>query len=213
MGDLMTRTIRITGEGKASAKVDYVILSLRFESKDFDYDKAVEFDNKKINDLNSVLSTIGYKTSDLKTSNFNVRAEHKSVKDENDNYKEEFNGYCVSHDLKLAFDFDNQHLSNTLKVISKSETNPDLRISFTVKDDTEIKNKVLKDACANAKERALILARESNVKLGDLLSIDYSFSQLNIFSDTEVSCYKSCSSIEPEDIETKDSATFVWEIL
>ena len=209
----MTRTIKVTSVGSASAKADYVILSLRYESNDLDYDKAIELNKQKVSDLNSILSKIGYKANDLKTCDFNIKTEYKNVKDIDGNYKAIFVGYHVIHDLKLTFDFNKEYLSKTINAISKSKTNPNLKIAFTVKDLNKIKNEVLKDACKNAKEKALILTKEANVKLASLISIDYSFNETNLVSDTEVNCLKSCINIDPQDVTTSDRVTFVWEIL
>lgn len=81
---------------------------------------------------------------------------------------------------------------------------------------------LLENACVNAKAKAGILAKASGVTLGDLISIDYNWGELHLFSQTqydmEDDCMRMASAaptsieIEPDDIDISDSVTFVWEI-
>ena len=105
-----------------------------------------------------------------------------------------------------------------LSVISTSKAKPKVDISFTLKEDGEIKEEVLRNASNNARKKAEILASTSGVKLGKLISIDYSWKDIELYSDTK--CYDSMPSIskmasidiEPDDIKAEDSVTFTWEI-
>ena len=79
-------------------------------------------------------------------------------------------------------------------------------------------------ACANAKAKAKaeILTKASGVTLGELVSIDYNWGELHLYSPTryemEADCLMKISAaptamdIEPDDIDVSDSVTFVWEI-
>lgn len=114
-----------------------------------------------------------------------------------------------------------KRLSEVLVTIASCPTHLELDIVFTVKNPTEINDKLLKEAANNAKKKAELLCEASGVKLGQLLTIDYNWGELNINSDTK---YKfdgktfkgffaiSSMDIEPDDIDVRDTATFVWEI-
>ena len=144
------------------------------------------------------------------------------MKDKNGSYKRVFNGYVFSHNLKVEFDFDTKRLAQALSAISKCLAKPELTIRFTVKDPSAINKELLKSATINAKEKAEILCEASNVELGSLLSIDYNWGELNIYSHTDYSLAEYCMAmpmekmsaieIEPDDIDVSDTATFVWEI-
>ena len=81
---------------------------------------------------------------------------------------------------------------------------------------------LLESACVNAKQKAEILTRAAGVTLGTLLSIDYNWGELHLYSPTSCSVgsddlLMTCSApadmaIEPDDIDVSDSAVFVWEI-
>lgn len=100
---------------------------------------------------------------------------------------------------------------------------PQLSITFTVKDSTAINEEMLRSATANAKRKAEILCDASGMELGALLSIDYNWGELNVYSNTRYDMEEECLAapmmakcaeidMEPDDIDVSDTATFVWEI-
>lgn len=217
---MATRTITVKGIGKASAKPDLVVLSMSMESRNMDYGKAMELAAKSIEYLNSALTAVGFEKDAVKTTSFNVRTDYDNVKDRYGNYSRKFNGYVVSHDLKLEFDFDMRRLAQALSAVADCLAHPQLRVSFTLKDSTALNKEMLRSATINAKEKAEILCEASGEALGKLLSIDYNWGELNICSNTRFGVTEDCMAmpmtasidIEPDDIDVSDTATFVWEI-
>ncbi len=219
----MPRTITVKGTGKVSARPDYVTLSMLLESLDQSYDKAMELATKQIGELTDALAGTGFAKEALKTTNFDVRTDYNNEKDERGNWKKIFNGYAVSHNLKLDFDFDMDRLSKALAAIANCAAHPQLSVAFTIKDPAAVKAEMLRSAAANAKEKAEILCAASGVKLGELVNIDYNWSEINIHSNTRYMLADECLrgaapmnaksiDIEPEDINLNDCATFVWEL-
>lgn len=218
----MPRTITVKGMGRVTTSPDYVVISMSLMAQDNDYEETMELAAKKIEYLNASLEEIGFEKKSVKTTNFNVRTDYERVKERNGNYKSVFNGYICSHRLKVEFDFDTKRLAQTLYAISKCLAEPELSISFTVKDPSAVNKELLKSATINAKEKAQILCEASGVELGQLLSIDYNWGELNIVSHTDYMLEEKCMAmpvggladieIEPDDIDVSDTATFVWEI-
>lgn len=218
----MVRTITVKGMGRVTTAPDYVVISMSIEAHEMDYEAMMELAAKKIEQLNLSLEEIGFEKKSVKTTNFNIRTDYNSVKDREGNYKRVFNGYVCSHRLKVEFDFNTKRLGQTLYAISCCLAKPEFSISFTVKDPSAVNKELLKSATANAKEKAQILCEASNVELGNLLTIDYNWGELNIVSRTEYLMEEKCMAlsdfsladidIEPDDIDVNDTATFVWEI-
>lgn len=217
----MARTITVKGIGRATAKPDYVELSLSLESKDLKYDRAMEQAAQSIRNLTDAFVSIGFEKDALKTTNFNVTTDYDSVKDRSGNYIRKFNGYVVRHGLKLGFDLDMALLPKCLSAAAGCLSNPDLSISFTVKDATALNEEMLRSATANARRKAEVLCMASGVKLGKLLTIDYNWSELDIYSRTRYDMAEDCLAmpigaapvdIVPDDIDVSDTAAFVWEI-
>ncbi len=218
----MSRTITVKGIGKATAKVDYVVISMTLESQNTVYDKAVEKAAKELEQLRAAVAEAGFLKDELKTTNFNVRTEYEGYNDKNGQYKRRFAGYVVCHSLKLAFDFDSERLATALSAIAGCVSNPELNISFTVKDTSAINEEMLAFAAVNAREKAELLCKASGVKLGTLMSIDYNWNEMNVCSTTRFALAEDCvaapmmakqMNFEPEDIRVQDSVVFVWDII
>lgn len=217
----MTRTITVKGIGKVSAKSDYVVLSMSLQAHHMNYEKTMDEATEQFEQLKKSLVSVGFDKESINTKSFDVRVDQNQVKDKNGNYKYVFNGYIVSHTLKVEFDFDSKMLSYALNAVATCLANPQLTIAFTVKNATAINEMMLRSATVNAKRKAEILCEASNVKMGQLLSIDYNWGELNIYSKTRYDMDEDCMpmvsmskliDIEPDDIDVSDTATFVWEI-
>ncbi len=219
----MSKAITVKGVGKVSASPDFVVLSMVLESQDLIYEKAMDDAAQNIEQLNTALEMVGFEKKSVKTTNFNVRTDYEYKRTRNGDNERVFNGYVVKHNLKVEFDFDSKRLAKTLSVVGSCLAHPQLTISFTVKDPTAIKEEMLRLAVENAKRKAEILCDAAGKQLGDLLSIDYNWGELNIYSDTRYDMEDSCLAapmtakfaeidIEPDDIDVSDSVTFVWEI-
>lgn len=214
----MLRTITVKGTGRVSIRPDYVVLSLDLEAKNIEYDKAMAIAAKQLSELNDTLASIGFEKGAIKTTNFDVRTEYNSYRDKDDNYQRLFCGFTCQHQLKLSFDFDMKRLAETLEAISHCSAQPELSINFTVKDGDAVSEKLLQEATVNARQKAKLLCEASGTKLGQLVTISYNWSELNISSNTQFGMVKQCMQsvptieIEPDDIDVRDTATFIWEI-
>ena len=195
----MMRTITVRGVGNVSARPDYITISMTIESIRKDYDGAMRDASERISKLQDVAVRSGYAKEDLKTTSFNVDTRYESVKDRQGNYKREFAGYACVYRLKLSFDFDSKQLAKVISAIANSGANPELSIAFTVRNPAKVS------------------------EMGQLLSIDYNWGELNIVSRTSyemedclmplAAMEKCCSpEIEPDDIDVSDTVAFTWEI-
>ena len=107
--------------------------------------------------------------------------------------------------------------------ISESGAAPELSIAFTVKDPAKVSEALLISATENAKAKAEILCKASGNELGQLISVDYNWGELNVISGTRYAMEDSVQplmaksglnapEIEPDDINVSDTVTFTWEI-
>lgn len=219
----MERAITIKGVGRATIKPDYVILSLTVEGKEKKYANAVESAAKKINKLNEALEQAGFEAGCAKTVNYNVRANYNFVKDRKNQMQRQFDGYVCVHRLKIEFDYNTELLGKGLSTISASLADPQLDVSFTVKDKDAVNEELLSNAAKNVRKKAEVLCTASGATLGKLITIDYNWSDINIFSKADLRMENTCElamptavlpsiDIQPNDINVSDTATFIWEI-
>lgn len=214
----MNRTITVRGTGNVSAKPDITLVTMNLRANHYDYETTMNIATEQVNAIKVALGELGFEKKDVKTTNFDVHPNFETIKDAQGNYKRRFDGYECRHDLKIEFDLDMVMLSRVLTALAKCEANPEFEVNFTVRDKEFIKAKLLDSAVTNAKNNATILAKASGVSLGDILSINYNWSELHMYSDTkyclaeECMAAPSCIDIEPEDIDVNDGVTIVWEI-
>ena len=220
----MIRTITVRGTGNISVKPDYITLSMTIDSQGKNYDRAMEEAAQRIGVLQDTAVRVGCEKDALKTVSFNVETRYESVKDRQGNYKREFSGYACIYRLKLSFDFDSKQLARVISAIADSGAKPEMSIAFTVKNPAKVNEDLLINAAENAKAKAEILCKASGIKLGELLSIDYNWGELNIVSRTTyemedcvppMMAMSKCAApeIEPDDIDVSDTVAFTWEIL
>ena len=214
------RTITVKGIGAVSVKPDLIVLRLSMETAEYEYDAAMKAAAEKIDFLNKALEAAGFEKKSAKTADFRVRADYDRLNDGKGNYTSVFMGYKCWHELKIEFDFDTKRLAKALSEISKCIAKPEISIDFTVKDSSAVSGELLKAAVKNAREKAEILCAASGAKLGELLSIDYNWGELHLYSATDYDVEGKCMmlgaaddmDIEPEEIKARDTATFAWEI-
>ena len=217
----MERTITVRGVGTASVKPDFIAVTFNIVSKDMEYSKSVENANRRIEMLQKAVVSSGFAKEDLKTLSFNVRTNYEGETDEHGRYRNVFAGYVCRYTLKLSFDMDAKRLAETLTAISDSGADAEFSIKFTVKNPERVSEELLRSATENARQKAEVLCAASGAKLGTLLKIDYDWTNINVFSasaytmemERGVAAAGAVPEFEPEDIESSDSAAFIWEII
>lgn len=218
----MERTIRVTGRGKISVRPDTMRLNINLSEVHKDYQKAVEASAERTKTLREVLERAGFDPKDLKTAHFTVNTENEGYYDKNNNWKQRFAGYRFIHNLHISFDLDNGKLGKALYELANCGVNAEISIGYTVKDQEAAKNLLLESAVRDSRAKAEALAKASEVELGRIINIDYSWGQLEICNRAVddmtfggVACAKNASidlDIEADDIDLSDTVTIVWEI-
>ena len=217
----MNRIITLKGTGNVSVKPDLIIITMNLESHKIDYEETMQLAAESIRILQNAIETVGFDKKELKTTNFNIRVHYQSYRDKNDDYKKRFDGYICEQGLKLEFDFNTDLLSKVLNAVGKAPVEPNLNIQFSVKNKEAVNEELLIRATENARKKAEILTKASGVTLGDLISIDYNWEEIHMYSNTRFMMNEdsvmplklsAAPDIEPEDIDVSDTVTFVWEI-
>lgn len=214
-----SRTITVTGIGKAASRPDQITIPITLEARDFDYQKTMQKAAQQHEALKASLGTCGIEPEDIKTADFRVDASYESERDKNGNYKRIFDGYTCRHQLQIRFDMDMERLGRVLDAIAQCAAQPLCSIQFGIKDPESMMQEVLKSAASNARQKAEILAAASGVKLGELINVTYSWTDVTFRSETDMLCSAAlCTSdsmnmeIEPEDVKISENVTFIWEI-
>ena len=204
-----------------SVPPDYIALALELKTLDPDYEKMMELASERYEVLGRTCDELGFAEDAMKTVDYEVSTETKQIRHENGDYERVFVGYSCEQTIDLYFDFDADRLTQVMTAISRCAAKPLLSVGFTVKDPEAVREELLRSATRNARQKAEILADEAGVKLGQLISINYDWADIQFYSPTSVSPRQgkydqvlrmSARSIHPENIKESDNAAFVWEI-
>jgi len=190
-----------------------------------EYSETLQRSAQDTDCLKGILADFGFERSDLKTLNFHVDTEYESYK-EKGAFKQRLVGYRFRHQMKVEFQSDNDRLGKILYALAHCPVMPELKVSYTVKDQEAAKNELLGKAVADAKEKASVLTQAAGVEIKDIQSIDYSWGEIDfevrpmnraMLAADVCELRESASQsydldIEPDDIEVSDTVTVVWEI-
>ena len=219
------KTIKVTGKGMIRLRPDTTRITITITGIYPEYSETIRHSSEDTESLKDIISDYGFERQDLKTLSFDVDAEYENY-EENGIYKQRMVGYRYRHLLKIEFDSDNERLGKILYALGNSELNPEIRLSYTVKDQEKAKNTLLGNAVNDAKEKAAVIASAAGVSIKDIQNIDYSWGEI----DFEVrpmnrTLMKACAvssdsigassygmDIEPDDITVSDTVTVIWEI-
>ncbi len=217
------RTVRVTGKGQLKLHPDMTRITISLTGSHREYGELLRKTSEDTDKLKELFAKFGFERTDLKTQNFNIETEYEGYQEENV-WKQRFIGYRFTHVLKLEFDSDNDRLGKILFALANSDTSPEFRISYTVKDPESAKNELLGKAVADAAAKAAVLTKAAGVRLMDIQSVDYSWGEISLetrpmnrmmAAGAKMAVMEEASydmDIEPDDIEVSDTVTVVWEI-
>ena len=219
----MERTIRVTGKGKLSVKPDTIRLRLSMEGIYPEYDETLQKSSEIVELLKDLVEKQGYERKELKTLYFNIDTEYESYQAKDKSWKRRFQGYKYVHRMKIEFPADNQRLGRMIYALAHCPVSPEFSIEYTVADPEASKNELLGEAIKDSMAKANVLATAANVKLGNIVNIDYSWGEVDFVSRPleELSlrcCEDVCEptsynmDIEPDHIDMSDTVTVVWNI-
>lgn len=219
----MDKTMKITGKGKVSVKPDIIRLNMTMEESYKEYEVTLRQSSETTKILKELFVSLGFKNDDLKTRSFDINTKYESYKAKDQSWKKRLIGYTYTHHMFIEFDADTKKLGEILYALAHSVITPEISIEYTVSDPEKHKDKLLKNAIEDSKHKAEVLANAADVKLGDIVSIDYSWGEINFVSEpiqnfAFASAEKTTAragydiDIEADDIDVTDTVTVIWNI-
>lgn len=223
----MKKIIRVTGKGQISIPPDRIRLLFELEERKETYHEAVKASKESVDELRHIFEKLGFDGKELKTTNFGIDSVYENEKIKKDEWKQVFKGYKYTHILKIEFDLDHDLLGKILDKVSRCECHPEFDISYTIKDKEAVKNKLLEKAVKDSRAKAEILAKAAEMNLDELVSIDYSWGEIELttspygklldampLSLEEEDYYMSDEplQLEPDDIKASDTVTVMWKL-
>lgn len=219
----MDKTLKITGRGKVSVKPDIIRLNMTMEESYKEYEVTLSQSSETTKMLKELFVSLGFKKDDLKTRSFDIDTKYESYKAKDQSWKKRLVGYTYTHRMLIEFDADNKKLGEILYTLAHSVITPEISIEYTVSDPEKHKDQLLKNAIEDSKHKAEVLANAANVELGDIVTIDYSWGEINFVTEPiQNFAFASAAQtrdstgydidIEADDIDVTDTVTVIWSI-
>lgn len=218
----MERTIRVIGKGKLSVAPDMIRLQLNLEDRKKKYEDALKASAEQTEQLKEAILPLGFEGKQLKTVFFNIDTEYESYETKEHIWKNRLAGYRFQHNLKLEFALDHERLGKVLYALGQSKVQPELHLAYAIANPEQSRNELLKQAIADAKVKAEVLAKAAGVKLGAIAGIEYSYGSADfaVRPVNRLMAPKAMAagmdsysiSMEPEEIKAEDDVTVIWEI-
>jgi len=162
------RTIRVAGDGKASAVPDMATIHTGVTSRANTAADALTANNKAMVTILATLKDQGIAAKDVQTSNLNIQPVHRV--DEKGQTHNEIIAYEVTNQVRVQVR-DLAKLGTVLDSVVRSGANLLSGVNFGIADSTSIQDKARALAIDDAKRRAKLYAAQAGVKLGKVLNI------------------------------------------
>jgi uncharacterized protein YggE len=162
------RTIRVTGEGKATAPPDMATIQTGVMTQAPTARAALESNNKAMEQILSTLKEHAVAGKDVQTSQFNVQPVYK--RDDRNRALPEVVAYQVTNQVRVRV----RQLSKLGAVLDSlvgAGSNQVSGISFGIADPKSLLDGARKEAVADAQRRAQLYAQAAGVRVGKVHTI------------------------------------------
>lgn len=209
------RTIIITGKSQLSISPDMVRLTFKILTQETAYSQALDFLSDNAKSLIDILTSNGFNKDDVKTTRYSI---HRWTRYQNG--QEQNLGYEGEHQLYVEFKIDNTRINDIINTITEKVPCVSITISYSCSQLEKHDKKLIQLAIKDANEKAEFIAKNSNVKLKQIININYSTQPINVNFGLEYNhlradkCFANARVPEmtPEDKLVEKTINMVWEI-
>lgn len=216
------RTLKVQGKGEVSVTPDICKYSMLLTTKNCDYSSAYNVLNIEVDNLRKRLINIGISAEEIKTSDYSITAVTAYSREEG---KHRPDGYQGTHRLSVKVPLEKERMNTVFNVLAYgNELDPSCKssisLSFGISDPEAVKKQLLRNAVAVAKTNAETIADAAGIKLGQIASIEYGWSEVRFYNEPDYDASPCCEAlgpcppdIQPNDMSTNDTVTVIYEIL
>ena len=160
-------SITVTGTGESQAQPDAAQIHAGVVTQAPRAAEALAENNERIRQLLDLLTGLQIPEKDIQTSQFSVSPRYEPLVR---GRERRIAGYDVSNQLRVKVR-DIGALGNILDTLVRAGSNELRGIQFSVDDPTALMDEARRAAIADARRKAMLLARSAGTKLGKILRI------------------------------------------
>ena len=213
------KLITVTGKGTIHVVPDVTRVELTLQRIHDTYEDAYAQAKSNTERLSQIMKEVALDVTLPKTIRLDIDKRTQNEYDKFGNFKsKKFIGFELDHKVRIDLGMDNVLLNNIIKRIGEMLKQAEISIGYTVRDPRPSQLKMLERAVKDAKEKATIMAKACDCKLGLVKEINYSVQELHVYSqarmihgaDEALCCNEESLDITPEDLAVSDDVTVVW---
>lgn len=171
------RVLSVSGHGETAGVPDQGQLSVGVTTVARTAAEALAQNAQQMNSVFAALKRIGVPERKIHTSNFNVTPQYPPY-NANQTGMQKITGYAVGNQVDVTLD-DVKKVGPALDALVEAGANQINSVSFSIADPKPLFATARADAVADAIERAQTYAKAAGVKLGAILSISDSETQVS----------------------------------
>lgn len=165
------KEVTISAEGRTLIKPEVALIRLGVISEGgINIQELVKENSNKMKSILSEIKKIGIEDKDIETVNYNLTPRYEYLSDEQPQGKRNLIGYCLENEIKVKIRDFNKVTSIIEKSTSKG-ANKVGNLEYIVENKERAKMDAACKAIENAKVKAVLLARQSGLKLEKLINI------------------------------------------
>lgn len=204
------REIKVRGSATGTAVPNWIEISIEIISEHPDYQTVIDDLDNRTFILQEDIVEAGFDISDLKTTNLMVETNYRY-----ENGTKIFVGYLAKHEMKLEFMYSKAKLDQAVYALGNSTARPSFNLTFTLEEREPLINQTLAKAIKDAETKANVIADSLNVRLGDVLEVNYESDlarPLNQLVIQEKALMSNDFIISPSDVSIEQTVYVVWQI-
>lgn len=205
-----SETVTVVGTAKSQQKSQIAMFNAGVNVVKDNKQEAVDEVNQKIKALTAAVKDFGIKDEDIKTQNLNVYQREETYYEEG-RQKSRPGQWTVSTTIEIKLR-DIDRASALADLLTRSGATNVYGPNFSVDKPEEADTTLLQDAIKNAREKAEVMARSSNKKLGKVLSITEGSQPTMVFPALKMEGAGGGGGLEPGSQTIQKSVTVTFEL-
>ncbi len=203
------QTITVTGTAEDQVKNQIATFNAGVSKVGDDKQAAIDEVNQKVNAIIDAVKNFGVKTEDIKSQNLNIYQEQETYYD-NGVQKRREGQWNVSNTVAITLrDIDSA--SQLADLLGKSGATNVYGPNFSLDNTVSAEDKLLKEAIANARQKAVIMAGGSD-KLGKILNVSEGYQSSQPIYAFRDGAGGGGAALEPGSGTVSKSVTVVFEL-
>lgn len=168
VAQLDQNTLRVVGKATIKAVPEEVMFRVPLKIIDSSYLECTNGMTRTLDDLQNTLQKKGILNESIRTSDYSIT--ENMVYEEGKRIQR---GYIGNVNVMISADYSHDFIQKVLESVSKLKLNYSINFSMSEEQKEELTEIAIINAVTDAKQKAVILSKASEVQLGTIVKISY----------------------------------------